>query len=383
MGFTIEDMLIISKSKYKMEMIAGRNGWANSISWLLMVEDTVITRDFRGKELVVTTGLGFGSEEKLLDLVKALDERHAAGLIINTGYYIKEIPESIIKFCDHCDLPLLTTPWDVTMSEMIKDLTVRIFFQTQTDEQTSAALIKAIEKPGLKDEYIEELSQVFDVDGRFQIILLTTDDLDSMDSVERKRIGYRLQIYLENISHNGHFFYYNGYFVLALNAVDDASAKEIIEGFMSRATHRMPDRHIYVGVGSAVNDASNIAISFRRAVFAARMSIEKAESLTYFDNIGVKRLFYSISDPLILKEMSVDILEPILEYDREHKADLTLTLHSYLENGGSIKAVSDELFIHKNTIVYRMNKIKELLNTDLENGRERLMYYLATELLSF
>ena len=34
MGFTVEDMLIIAKDKYKMKLEAGKNGWANSISWL-------------------------------------------------------------------------------------------------------------------------------------------------------------------------------------------------------------------------------------------------------------------------------------------------------------------------------------------------------------
>ena len=58
MGFTVEDMLIIARDKYKMELVAGRNGWANSISWLLMVEDTTIMENFKGKELAVTMGAG-------------------------------------------------------------------------------------------------------------------------------------------------------------------------------------------------------------------------------------------------------------------------------------------------------------------------------------
>lgn len=59
MGFTVEDMLIIARDKYKMELVAGQNGWANSISWLLMVEDTTIMENFKGKELAVTMGAGF------------------------------------------------------------------------------------------------------------------------------------------------------------------------------------------------------------------------------------------------------------------------------------------------------------------------------------
>ena len=62
MGFTIEDMLVVSQDRYKMKMIAGNGGWSNSISWLMMLEDLTIIHNFTGKELAVTTGLGFQRE---------------------------------------------------------------------------------------------------------------------------------------------------------------------------------------------------------------------------------------------------------------------------------------------------------------------------------
>ena len=63
MGFTIEDMLVVSADKYQMKLEAGEKGWSNSISWLLMLEDLTIIQNFSGKELAVTTGLGFQTEE--------------------------------------------------------------------------------------------------------------------------------------------------------------------------------------------------------------------------------------------------------------------------------------------------------------------------------
>ena len=83
MGLTIQDMLITSENQYQMKMIAGAKGWSNSISWVLMVEDTAILNNFSGKELAVTTCLGFTSTEKLINLAKGLVEKHAAGMIIN------------------------------------------------------------------------------------------------------------------------------------------------------------------------------------------------------------------------------------------------------------------------------------------------------------
>lgn len=380
MGFTVDDMLILTGDRYKMTRHAGQNGGANSISWLLMVEDTTITGNFMGKELAVTTGLGFGNEEKLLNLVRILDAHHAAGLIVNVGFYIHEIPKSVIELAEKCDLPLISVPWDISMSEMIKDLTVRIFLQTQTDEQISSAFIKAIEAPHLEGEYREELSASFDVDGKFQVVLFTTEDLDSMDTMDRKRIGYRLQIYLEKISHNAHFFYYDGCFILVFNAVEEIDKAEIINGFIERAKLRMPDKHIYLGEGSPVNDVTQIHISYERAKYATRCAMRGNETIVKFDDLGVYRLLYSISDENIVDEIVDRYLKPILDYDIKHNSNFEETLLNYLKYNGSVQRVSAEMFIHKNTILYRITKIKELLGLDLEDEEEKMLLYLVCKL---
>ena len=121
MGFTIEDMLVVAQNRYKMKMVAGNGGWSNSISWILMIEDMTILQNFAGKDLAVTTGLGFRQPGQQLELVKELSSLGASGLIINTGMYIMEIPEKVRTFCDENDFPLMTVPWDIPLFDMIKD----------------------------------------------------------------------------------------------------------------------------------------------------------------------------------------------------------------------------------------------------------------------
>ena len=174
MGFTIEDMLVVSQDRYKMKMVAGSGGWSNSISWLLVLEDLTIIHNFTGKELAVTTGLGFQKAEDMLELVEALSGHNSSGLIVNTGYYVKEIPASVKSFCDANDFPLLTVPWEIILADLIKDLTIRIFVQSSTDEQISGALIHAIEQPEAQDLYTHELLPHFDLDGTFQVALIST-----------------------------------------------------------------------------------------------------------------------------------------------------------------------------------------------------------------
>ena len=377
MGFTIEDMLVVSADKYQMKLVAGEKGWSNSISWLLMLEDLTIIQNFSGKELAVTTGLGFQTEEKMLDLVRELSWHNAAGLIVNTGYYIREIPEEVRRLCDHYDLPLLTVPWEVYLADMIKDMSIRIFLQSLTDEQISAALIRAIESPGSRDLYEKELLPHFDLDGTFQTALVTTGNLDSMDTVERKRIAYRMQLYLTNLTHNGHFLYYDGYFVIVMNDMRPEDCADVMEAFADRAARKMPERRVWVGVSDQVTDISNLRLSFRRARAAVTMAENVDDSIQFFDKMGLYRLLYMVDDPLLLKSLSDHLLQPLLEYDEQHGGGYLETLESYLKNSGSIKAMADELFIHRNTILYRMTNIKKLLGSNLEDSRERMMFAIA------
>ena len=75
MGFTIEDMLTVSKARYGMELMAGENGWSNSISWILLIEDVKILNNFKGKDLAITTGFGFQDEDAQLELAASLIKR--------------------------------------------------------------------------------------------------------------------------------------------------------------------------------------------------------------------------------------------------------------------------------------------------------------------
>ena len=377
MGFTIEDMLVASKDHYKMQMLAGKNGWSNSIKWIFMIEESTIVEYFTGKEMVVTTGLGFPSEEKVLELVEKLAKKHASALIINTGYYIKEISDRVISLCDELGLPLLIVPWEISISDMVQELTLRVIQQDQADEVMSRAMIRAIEQPTTSPRNLKELLPYFDLDGEFQIFLISTEHLDVMDTVDRRRLSYRLQIYLENITHNGNFFYYDSYFVMAMNNVSRKESKEIIEGFVRKVAKRMPDTPVYVGVGSVVSNISNLYLTYQRARSAILMGFAHEQRLVYFDQMGISRLFYSLPDQALLDEMGSDLIAPLIEYDAKHATDYVSTLRLFLENNGSIQAVAEKSYAHRNTVIYHLKNIKKMLGTDLATPEERLPYLFA------
>lgn len=377
MSFTIEDMMLTSEKRYEMKFLAGKNGWANSISWVHLLEDTTIIQNFWGKEVAVTTGLGFPEKEDWMRLARKLNRYHASGLIINVGQYIREIPEELMAYCDENDLPLLTVPWEVRLSDMIKDFSIRVFVQDNTDEQIATALIAAIETPDNQTAYRRELWQYFDVDGSFQVLLLTCEGLDAMDMVERRKLSYRIQVYLEDITHNASFFYYNSDFVLVANAVPEETLYQLIEGAIKRGEKRMPERKLRVGIGSKCMDISRLSVSYRRAKAAVQMAMTQKRQVVKFDDCGLYRLLYMVEDTGVLQEIETECLAALEEYDRKYNAGYVETLQSYLKHNGSIQAVAEELYTHRNTVLYRLGNIRKVLGNELKTPEERLPYQMA------
>lgn len=380
MGLTIEDLMVVGRERYKMKLIAGENGWSNSISWIMMIEDFNILNNLRGKELAVTTGLGFDTEEKLQSLATKLIHRHAAGLVINSGYYITEIPQSVRTICDENDLPLVEVPWEIHIADMIKEATWRLYEEAAADEQISRALLRAIEDPKAVEAYKEPLLPYFDVEGSFQIVLIGTGNLNAMDTVERRRLSYRMEIYLENITHNGNFLYFDNYFVLVANAVTDEFLRQVVRDFADRIRRKLPEQPVYIGVGNPVQGAENLRIAYRRALAAARMAYNDRAPLIFFDEMGIERLLYMADDMELLRTMGSQTLKPLLEYDAKHDSDYQKTLELYLQYDGSIQKVADALYTHRNTVVYRMNNIRELLGSSLDTMEDKIKYYIACKI---
>ncbi len=71
----------------------------------------------------------------------------------------------------------------------------------------------------------------------------------------------------------------------------------------------------------------------------------------------------------------------ILHYDLNNKTDYANTLRTYLSASLSPQATSEILFIHKNTVIYRINKIKELFNIDFSDAEQCFQLYFSFQLL--
>lgn len=377
MGFTIEDAMIQTQEQYQLKLLAGKNGCGNTISWVHMIEDTTIIQQLWGKELAVTTGLGFQSHDALMDFIQCLVKYHSVGLIINTGKYIFDIPDDIISYCNEQDFPLLTTPWEIHMADLIKDFSMRCLSSEKEDRQISQCFKETFSNPRIIEESRQQLMSAFDVDGYFQILLIGIDHSDQFDTIERRRISFQLEICFEKIDSPYSFFWFDTYFVLVVNNLEEDKLESVVDSMYQRAKKRMRERSIHIGIGTRLLDFRNVILSYKRAYASVRMAEQFQYPMMFFEEMGVYQLLFLIEDHQALVDMYNRMLLPIIQYDQKHHGELEETLYYFLVYDGSPQLMSKHLYMHRNTINYRLTKIKKLLQCDLATFEEKLPYMLA------
>ncbi|KIR02146.1 Regulator of polyketide synthase expression [Lachnospiraceae bacterium TWA4] len=100
-------------------------------------------------------------------------------------------------------------------------------------------------------------------------------------------------------------------------------------------------------------------------------------SITSFKEMGFYRILYSTLDEHLLEDYYTELMSPLLDYDKQHNSFYTETFFRYLLNDGSIIKVANQMFTHRNTVNYRMGKIREILHCDFTSQKERLPYLIA------
>ena len=71
------------------------------------------------------------------------------------------------------------------------------------------------------------------------------------------------------------------------------------------------------------------------------------------------------------------LVEPLLAYDRERRSDLVRTLKVYFAAGANVSEAADRLFLHRNSMLYRLARVKKLTGLDLKSPRVRLALELG------
>ena len=176
-------------------------------------------------------------------------------------------------------------------------------------------------------------------------------------------------------------------FVININEVEIALVKEIKPDTESRDLEKLASSisdtlssefytHCVVGIGTTVTGIKDLARSFKEAQSALEVAkvFDTDRTIVSYDNLGIARLIYQL--PTTLCEM---FLKEVFKRGSIESLDqeTLFTIQRFFENNLNVSETSRQLFVHRNTLVYRLEKIKKLTGLDLREFEDAIVFKVA------
>jgi len=134
-----------------------------------------------------------------------------------------------------------------------------------------------------------------------------------------------------------------------------------------------------IGIGNQCQSISDYRRGFAEANEALQMgqNLNQDGGVTHFNDLGVYRYLYKIARMDDLRDMYQDQVARIANYDKRKGTDLLDTMETYLECAGNLTKTSNRLFVHRNTLIQRLERLQSLCDIDLQERSNWLTLQVA------
>lgn len=176
-------------------------------------------------------------------------------------------------------------------------------------------------------------------------------------------------------------------FVININETDIALVKETkpsiepkhIENLASTIADTVSGEfytHVVIGIGTTVDNLKDLARSFKEAQTALEVGkvFDTEKTIVSYDSLGIARLIYQLPTTLcetflkeVFKRGSIENLDQ----------ETLFTIQRFFENNLNVSETSRKLFVHRNTLVYRLEKIKKITGLDLREFDHAIIFKIA------
>lgn len=398
MSIMVKDIFKLESLK-GMKLVGGELGLEKCIEWIYVAECFEDPLEgikwLQGGEIVFITGVGMkGDITALTKLIEGISDKKGVGLIVNIGKYISSIPKEAINTANELEIPIFTLPWEVKLVEVSQEISNAIILSRIEENSMNHFLSNILFGNGELEVNVIQKANYFgyNLEGKCSICIVHIDEfekflnlkkIDDDISVSKIKLTFRkiVQGILEKYALKLPTIDYEDEIIFFYRAEENSGSRleKALKDIQETIKTRVNGLSVSVGIGNAYEDLKMMKQSLKEA----QLAIESGKcqglnnTIRNYKDTGIYRLLFNIENREVLKNYCSDILGPILENNKGKEVLLTEILEMYLSENCNLTNTADKLFMHRNTLKYRIKKIEEALECDLRNFEECMKLKIA------
>jgi DNA-binding PucR family transcriptional regulator len=159
--------------------------------------------------------------------------------------------------------------------------------------------------------------------------------------------------------------------------------EQFLADSLGKLVAHVNEGHVIAGYGRSYKAYTDIVRSYREALHVVkvkRLLPDETGTIFGYDDLGIYRYLLQLKKWGDEQGYQCLRLLRLKEYDRENQTNLLQTLETYLDAAGKVNVTAQRLHIHINTLSYRLRRIEEIIQVDLEDMNQRTSLYLDLKL---
>lgn len=175
--------------------------------------------------------------------------------------------------------------------------------------------------------------------------------------------------------------YYNGNIVIINSNEHFIEKKNEIE----KVKNFLSENNLKMGISSEFSSIEDCSIYYEQALKSLEIGkiLEPKKCIYQFQDIEPYNFIYMSKNKILKEDFYNDSLYILKKYDDKNSSELYKTLYSYLKNNHNMTKTAEDMFIHRNTLRYRLEKISDIIGIDLDKDDNSFKLYYAFKSTDF
>lgn len=347
------------------------------ISGINRIENQETIPFIKKNELILITGNCLNQHLPLFDLLESIfNSQTISVVILNVGPHINAINEDLIELADNNQVPLLEMPWNIRVADITQTIS-EVIYESKKLKIDEARFIKNLSQSTFHSELMTvEIAQKLQIEDfdTFSVLIISSKQSHSPRLVDyfeklQELISVTFPCSITHIKLDKMTVILNeknGY----LSEVNTLISK------IPTITETFPNLTVSLGKGTGY-ELTNLHKSYNEALLTLAATLSPNKKSVEYADLAIHKLLITL-DKQLLKTIYHDTLGPLLEYDRMNEQEYLTFLRVFIEENGRINTIAKRMFLHRNTVQYRIDRIGTILDINLKS-----FYDISTVTIAF
>lgn len=361
--------------------MAGAAGLDNVVSWPYPKHTKVISPWVRGGEFVMVSGYEYGvNDTELIALLDEAEMNHLSGILVEGGINFKTLSSTVIDHANQLGVPLFFSSRVVSFLDISREISNAILESSLYDKFASSLLKKLVSDDTLSHKNAELLFKDAGIpsDCLYQVFLLTIIPQTVQSGTTSSDYSAMLLSVLNSMQNSCNaalsalkmksIVYPGAISVAYLGYGESTDELDKVLSIMTETreqfSHSVRGHSVALSVSSVTDDILFISTAYQQAYYTSSLlrGGQLAENICCFDDLGSFQLPFYIEDKSVLFAFRDRYLKELHENEQ-----LLATLRAYITFGGNMLRTAEALYIHRNTLSYRIQRIEAILGKKLSD----------------